>query len=96
MPDFARVTYTDKSGTVTAGGTAQTLMGARASRQGFVVQNLSATDLYINATGTAAANSGSIRIAAGNLYECPNHAVPITAVSIFGATTAQAFTAYEY
>lgn len=90
------VTYTNRSGTVTLGGTAQTLMAANASRQGFIVQNVSTGDLWISSLGTAAATQPSIWLPPGSYYEPPSDGVPVAAISIFGATTGQAFSAREW
>ena len=87
---------TDRSGTIATGGTAQQLMASNASRLGWWVQNVSTADLWINGTGTASAAYGSIRLVPGALYETPAGAVGSAAVSIFGATTGQAFTAREF
>lgn len=88
-------TWIDRSSTITSGGVAQTLMGAR-NRGGFWVHNLSTGDLYINEAGTATTAGSSIKIPAGALYECPPMSVPSTAISIYGATTGQAFSAREW
>lgn len=89
-------TLTNRSGTITTGGTAQSLFPANLVRQGGLIQNLSASDLWVNDLGAAAATQPSIRVPPGALYEWPLHAVPVTAVSIFGATTGQAFSAREW
>jgi len=89
------VTYTDRSSTITAGGTAQPLMAANAARKGFSVQNNSTENLTISATGTASANSGIV-IPPGALYEAPVNGIPTTAISIFGATTGSRFDAREW
>ena len=86
----------DRSGTVTTGGTAQTLMAAQPQRAGFWIQNNSAGDLWIRAGGTAAATQPSLRIPPNSLYENPDACVPLDAISIFGATAAQAFTCREW
>lgn len=90
------VTYTDKSGTITSGGVAQTLMASNTSRNGFLLQNLSSGDLWISSLGTAAANQPSLWLPAGAYYEPPLNGVPTAAISIFGATTSQAFAAREW
>lgn len=90
------VTETNRSGTITAGGVAQTLMAANAARGGFIIQNVSTGDLWFSSVGTAAASQPSIWLPAGSYYEPPETGVPITAISIFGATTGQAFTAREW
>lgn len=88
--------YADRSGTVASGGVAQALMAANPARKGYWIQNNSASDLWIRDTGTAAAIQPSLKIAAGNLYESPVTGCPTTAISIFGATTGQTFTAREW
>ena len=90
------VACTSRSGTVTSGGAAQALMAANSDRHGFWVQNVSTDDLWISDVGTAAAAQPSLKIPAGALYEAPIGGVPNTAISIFGATTAQAFAAREW
>lgn len=87
---------TSRSGTIATGATAQSLMAVNSARRGFWVQNLSAGDLWISDVGTAAATQPSINIPPGALYEAPRDAVPTTAISIYGATTGQAFSAREW
>ncbi|WFU37331.1 hypothetical protein QA640_22835 [Bradyrhizobium sp. CB82] len=89
-------TLTDKSGTITAGGSAQTLMALNASRRGFYVQNQSTGDLWISSLGTAAATQPSLWLPPGAFYEPEAGGVPTAAISIFGATTGQAFAAREW
>lgn len=91
-----QVTYTDRSGTVTLGGSAQTIMASNASRRGFIVQNQSSGDLWISSLGAAAATQPSIWLPAGAYYEPPFTGVPTAAISLFGATTGQAFAAREW
>jgi hypothetical protein len=86
----------DRSGAIQAGGTAQQLMPSNTARRGFYVSNRSSGDLWINANATASAGAGSIKIPAGALYETPPGGAGIGAVSIFGATTGQGFTAKEF
>ena len=93
------VTMNSISGTITAGGTAQPLAGAFPNRRGCVVQNLSTGDLWINDQGTAAAAQPSIKVPAGAQFACgsPASAVaPGAALSIFGATTNQAYAGREW
>jgi hypothetical protein len=90
-------TLTDRSGTITLGGTAQTLMIANASRKGWLVQNNSAGTLWINEIGgTAVQAQPSISITAGSLYTSPTPGASNAAISIVGATTSQAYTAREW
>ena len=89
------VDYANRSGTITTGGAAQVLMPAWPGRHGCLMQNLSAGDLWVSEVGTAAATQPSIKVPAGSQYLCM---VPASgqALSIFGATTAQAFAAREW
>jgi hypothetical protein len=88
---------TNKSGTITLGGTAQVLMAANTSRKGWLVQNNSAGTLWINELGaTAVQNAPSLSIAAGALYTSPTPGASNAAISIIGATTGQAFSAREW
>lgn len=88
-------TATDKSGTITTGGTAQAAIALNANRRAFYIQNLSAGDLWFSDTTTAVAASPSIKIPAGGLYESMPGNCPTAAISIIGATTGQAFAARE-
>lgn len=90
-----QVTYTDRSGTVTTGATAQVLMAANSARRGFFVQNNSTGNLTISSVGTASTTAGLV-LAPGQLYEAPATGVPLTAISILGATTGQRFDAREW
>lgn len=90
------LTYADRGGTITTGGIAQTLAPAWTGRHGCAIQNLSATDLWVNvAGGTAAATQPSFKLSAGSQFICDTPA-PAAAISIFGATTGQAFAANEW
>lgn len=90
-------TRTDRSSTITAGGSAQTLMAARAARNGYYVQNQSTGNLWINDKGSAAtADQNSLLIAPGLTYESAPNDRPVAAISIIGATTGQAFNAGEF
>lgn len=96
LGNMSATTITNRSGAITAGGTAQQLAAANTARRGFSVQNLSSGDLWISTVGTAAASAPSLWLPAGAYYEMPTGGVSSGAVSIFGATTGQAFTAYEW
>ena len=84
---------TNRSGTITTGGVAQSLAPANASRRSLAGMNISAGDLWINEIGGTAAvgAAGSYKIASGDTFEISTN----RAVSIIGATTGQAFTATE-
>jgi hypothetical protein len=87
----------DASGTITAGGTAQSLFSGAPSGIKLYFQNTSDTDMWINELGsTAVSASPSIKIAAGGIYESPN-GIPIKkSISLLCATTGKTFTARIY
>lgn len=86
------LTLTDASGTITAGGTAQTALVAQAARKALQLQNISAGDLWYRFTGTAAvAGTGSFKLASGAYWESDAGNCPNGALSIIGATTGQQF-----
>ncbi len=84
---------TDRSGTITAGGVAQTLALANASRLSLAGQNTSVGDLWINEIGGTAAvdGTGSYRVGPNVTFSVKTN----RAVSIIGATTGQKFAATE-
>ncbi len=85
---------TDRSGSVTAGGVAQTLAPANSARNGLDLMNISNADLWINEIGGSATPNvaGSWRIQSGQGFSVATN----RAVSIVGATTGQSWTATEY
>lgn len=91
----------DIHGTITSGGTSQSLMAAADSthvRVGWWLQNQSSGDLWVvssDRAATAAAAAPGIKIASGQLYECPTHMVSQGSYQIFGATTGQAWDAVQ-
>ena len=88
-------TLTDRSGTITLGGTAQQLAPAAVYRRWLFIQNISVGDLWINFTTTAVQTQPSIKIAAGGTFVMENSACTYELISIIGATTGQAFVAKE-
>lgn len=91
-----RVTFTNKSGTITVGGTAQSAAAARKGRSYFFLQNPSTEteSLWFSLDATAVAASPSIELQPGQSYES-GAVVPIGAVSVIAATTGHKFTAKE-
>ncbi|MER8455847.1 hypothetical protein [Mesorhizobium sp. M0643] len=85
---------TDRSGSITVGGTAQQLAAANTSRRGLTGQNISSGDLWLNEIGgTAAADTaGSIRVRPDAVFAIETN----RAISVVGATTGQKFTATEF
>ena len=90
------VAFTDRSGTITVGGTAQVLMAANTNRKGFRIQNQSSGDLWVNDMGAAAAISQpSLQIKPVGYLASETWGCSLTAISIIGATTGQSFHASE-
>jgi hypothetical protein len=89
--------FTDLSGTIATGGTAQQLVAFNSARRYIRISNPSAAteSLWINDKGGTAAVAGaaSWELGAGKTWE-PNPP-PINAISIVAATTAHAFEAAE-
>jgi len=95
----SNVTVTDRSGSITTGGTPQQLMAANPLRKGFWIQNVSAQNLFISDVGTASDNSGtpnSLLILPNTRYETQIGCASSAAISIVGGTTGQKFVAREW
>jgi hypothetical protein len=86
---------TDRSGTIAAGGTAQQVAAANATRKYLFFQNNSDTDMWINFGVVAVANQPSILVKAGANYENPAHFCQNALISVMCATTGKTFTAKE-
>jgi hypothetical protein len=89
----------DGSGTITLGGTAQTLFAGIVPVDGFGVYNPdAANDLWVSDSATAVANgAGSIRLQSnGGWFETPPNYKPIGVISLVGAVTGQNFTARRW
>lgn len=86
---------TDRSGTITTGGTAQTIAAANTNRRYFEFQNLSTETMYINFGATATSESNSFRILAGAEWIPMSNFCPTGSVSILAATTGGKFVAKE-
>ena len=84
----------DVSGTITTGGTAQTVLAECVGRRFLMYQNVSDADQWINFSGAATAGAGSLKFAAG-MGQTWETFVPTGMMSIYGATTGKAFTVKE-
>ena len=93
---FSRLT--DRSGTIIAGGTPQSLLLQDPGRYGWRIQNTSSGDLWFNDTKNPAsvAGLGCFKVGPGDYYESPPNSEPEFAISLFGATTGQTFSASEW
>jgi hypothetical protein len=89
-------TLTNRSGTITAGDTAQTLMAANADRKYLLIQNISDTVMWFNFTTTAVKDSPSFMLGAnGGTFVMEGSYVSTEAISIICVTTGKKFTAKE-
>ena len=87
----------DYSGTIATGGTSQELLPEKPNRRGFLVQNLSVDVLWISPFGDASAEQPSLKIAAGETFMTPTSwGGQRNAIAIFGATSGQAFTCWDW
>jgi hypothetical protein len=87
-------TSTDKSGTVTTGGTAQ-VFASNAARKGWQLSNLSNDILYVRDDGTAATAATGTPVYPGQTVNDGGR-VTTSAISVLGATTGDVFSAKEY
>jgi hypothetical protein len=85
---------TDASGTITAGGTAQQVLAANASRNRFIIANPdTATDTLYMSFGSGA--SGEIPLQPGMIWDESGSSIVGEAIFLKGATTGDAFTLYS-
>ena len=91
------VTPTDRAGTITTGGTAQTAIAANASRKGWCIQNPpGATESLQVRSGAAATATTGVTVPAGQQACNPPGIVDVGIVSVFAATTNHKWQGTEY
>jgi len=96
-PARAAAAVADRSGSITSGGTAQSLMAQNLSRVDGIFQNQSTGDLWLRWDGTnAAATQPAFWAPAGFACNLSDLGISTEAVTIYGATTGQAFAAREW
>lgn len=88
-------TLTDRSGTITTGGTAQSVAASLTTRKYFLFQNHSDTVMWINFGATAVADQPSIKVDAGAGFTFEGSFCSNQSVSVICATTGKKFTAKE-
>lgn len=88
-------TFTDRSGTITAGAASQEVMAANAARQYLFFQNVSDEDQWINFGTAAVANQPSIKVTPGGSFVMESGFINTGALNVIGTTTGKAFTAKE-
>lgn len=86
----------DHSGALTATGDSELLMDANALRSGWVMQNISASIMWVNERGDAQANTqGSWQVLPGGVFPPADFPVTTGQIHILG-TAAAAYTAREW
>ena len=83
-------------GTVTTGGSAQTLFSGAVPANGYMIQNTSAHDMWINDEGTAAVGSGIYLASKSAPFITPPGYKPPGVVSLLGTTTSDTFVARRW
>lgn len=81
-----------RSGTITLGGSAQTIAAANSARLGFLIIDLGSGGLWMNPLGVAAGVQPSLLLP--TYWTMP--AVFYGAISLYAADTGHAFTALEW
>lgn len=89
-------TFTNRSGTITTGGTSQTLAAINTARKALLVQNPCAAteNLYINFTSAAAVGTSFELLPCGS-YTSSGNFISTELVTVLAATTGHAFVAKE-
>jgi len=89
------VTTAETTGTITAGGTFQTLYAANSGRRGCLVQNTASEVLYVFVGGGAASTNSSFQIQPGGTFSCAltNGQVVTDAIQITTPTTGSRYVA---
>lgn len=90
-----RGAVTDRSGTITSGGTSQQIAAANSSRSYFEYQNISDETQYINFGAAATTDSNSFKIIAGASWSNIATFCPTGTINVIGATTGKKFIAKE-
>lgn len=86
---------TNRSSSITTGGTSQELAAANTTRRYLLIQNISSENLWVNFGTTAVADQPSIRLSSGGDLVFEGTFVPTQAVNIVGATTGSKYVAKE-
>lgn len=89
-------TQSDGGGTITTGGTSQTIFAANSDRRYFEFQNTSDTTMYVD-FGQAATSTGtkSFTVTAGGSYVNVSNFCTHLSITVLCATTGKTFVAKE-
>lgn len=89
------ITPTNRSGSVTSGGTAQNAMAANASRKGWCLQNLDASEVMYVRSGAAATSTTGTKLTPGAMACNQPGLIDQGAISVIAATTSHAYSGFE-
>lgn len=90
-PQANRLMFTNCSGTITTGATAQQLLPQNNSRFYLYISNLSNANLYLGIDSTVNGNAGMILSPGVGYIFSVGTQVPLNAIWLYGATTGQQF-----
>ena len=90
-----RGALTNRSGSITTGGTSQQLAAANAVRNYLFIENVSANDIWFNFGTAAVVDQPSIRLLPGQSFSMEGSFVSTEVVNIISATTGDKFVAKE-
>jgi hypothetical protein len=85
----------NKSGGISATGTAQTLIAANAFRSGWMMQNKGSNVMHINIFGAATSGGGSFAVPVQGCFPPAGFPITMNAISILG-TIGDVYTAMEW
>lgn len=94
-PNPFRGTLTDRSGTITTGGSSQLVLPINLTRRYLFVQNVSDTTMWCNFTTAANTNQPSFTLIANASFIMENESISTEAINCTGTVTGKAFTAKE-
>lgn len=88
-------TLTNGSGSVAVLNVSQQIFAANTTRKYLLVQNLAATDIYINLTDAADIDVNSIKLLPDGQFVTESNFIPTGAVNVIGAVGGEIFIAKE-
>lgn len=86
---------TDRSGSITAGGTSQEIAAAKSNRAYLLFQNISDTPMWLNFGAAATANNNSIYLNAQGSLLFSGSFIPSDSFHVLCATTGKKFVCKE-
>ena len=86
---------TNRSSTITTGGTSQQVAASNTSRKYFLIQNISDTDMYLGVGYTPTTTTGILLAKSGSGITFESGFIPTSAINVLCATTGKAFVALE-